>query len=180
MKKPNSYTSISLCYHQEVFNILCNMSSFDEDIPLHEDSEWTFKQSNNLVELDDFDACNTDDLIGTGFNLNSPGTGFNRNSPGTGFNLNNPGTDFDRNSPAGTGFNLNRQDVGTGFNLKNPNVGTSFNLIEPDLGSSFNLIEPDISSAGRRKDDWEEDSLSSNEWGPLVADELTFEPFTRR
>ena len=137
------------------------MSSFDEEIPLHEDSEWTFKQSSNLVELDDFDACDTDDLIGTGFN---------QNTPGTGFNLNNPGT----------GFNLKSQDVGTGFNFTNPNVGTGFNLIEPDIGSCFNLIEPDLSSAGRRKDDWEEDSLSSNEWGPLVADELTFEPFTRR
>ena len=91
------------------------MSLLDEEIPLHEDTDqsWTFRQSENLVELDEFgdDAAVT--LVGTSFN------------------------------------NQNGLDAST----------------------------------VRRRDDWEEDSgssLSSSEWGPLVADELTLEPFRRR
>ncbi len=49
--------------------------------------------------------------------------------------------------------------------------------------ASFNQNGLDSSGVVRRRDDWEEDSggsLSSNEWGPLVADELNFEPFRGR
>ncbi|XP_072043570.1 glutathione hydrolase 1 proenzyme-like [Amphiura filiformis] len=61
-------------------------------------------------------------------------------------------------------------------------IGTSFNhndLVEASLKQNG----LDSSSIARRRDEWEEDSggsLSSNEWGPLVADELDFEPFRGR